>query len=48
MRRCDSRGELFQMGIVQPDVWRSVALYKPVREFPNAVFAELAAPMHLG
>ena len=48
MRRHDSLGELFQMGIVQPDVWRSVALHKPVRDFPNAVFAELPAPKHLG
>ena len=31
------------MGVVQPDVWLSVALHKPVREIPNAVFAELAA-----
>lgn len=30
--------------VVQPEVWRSIALHKPVREVANAVFAELAAP----
>lgn len=49
MRRCDSRGELFQMGIVQSDAcgvpWPCTNRFG---EFLNAVFAELAAPMHLG
>lgn len=48
MSRCDSRMRAISDGIVQPDMWRSIALHEPVREAPNAVFAELAAPTHLG
>ena len=48
MRRRDSRLRAILDGIIQPDMWRSIALHEPDREVPNAVFAERAAPTHLG